>query len=209
MDGVIVDNHLFHMEAWMQFSRRHGFPLDEAEYKQHVNGRTISATMSYFFPGEKDPARIMQLGNEKEEIYRELYRAHQKPAEGLIDFLKTARQSGLKIGLGSSAPPENIVFTLDGLNLRQYFDAIVNGSEVTVGKPAPEVYLKLAKKLAVSASESIVLEDALAGIEAGKNAGAKVIGLATTHPAHEINHSDMVVNDFTELTVEALKKLFT
>ena len=208
MDGVIVDNHHYHLTAWMEFSKRYGFHLDEAEYKKHINGRTIAATMSHFFPEERDPHKIMALGNEKEEIYRALYRAHQKPLTGLIGFLESVIEAGILVGVGSSAPPANITFTLDGLDLRKYFKAIVNGSEVKKGKPEPEVYLKLAEKLGVRASDCIVLEDALAGIEAGKRAGAKVIGLATTHPAHEISHSDHVVHDFSSLSVDDLKALF-
>jgi beta-phosphoglucomutase len=208
MDGVIVDNHQFHLKAWMEFSKRHGFHLDEAEYKKHINGRTISATMAHFFPDEKNLDVIQALGAEKEKIYRELYAPHQKPTPGLVNFLRLALDAGIAVGVGSSAPPENIAFTLDGLDLRKYFAAIVNGSEVSVGKPAPEVYLKLAEKLGAKAEDSIVLEDALSGIEAGKNAGAKVIGLATTHPAHEISHSDLVINDFNGLTVDKLTSLF-
>jgi beta-phosphoglucomutase len=119
-----------------------------------------------------------------------------------------ANDAGIAVGVGSSAPPENITFTLDGLDLRKYFQAIVNGSEVKNGKPAPEVYLKLAEKLGAQAADSLVFEDALSGIEAGLNAGAKVVGLATTHPAHEISHSDLVVNDFAGLTVDRLTALF-
>lgn len=208
MDGVIVDNHYYHLKAWMEFSKRRGFHLDEAEYKKHINGRTIAATMGHFFPDVKDPYKIMAMGNEKEEIYRGLYRAHQKPLKGLVGFLEAVIGAGISVGVGSSAPPANITFTLDGLGLRKYFKAIVNGSEVKKGKPDPEVYLKLAEKLGAKASDCIVLEDALAGIEAGKSAGAKVIGLATTHPAHEISHSDLVVNDFSSLSVDDLKALF-
>jgi len=208
MDGVIVDNHMYHMRAWMEFSTRHGFHLDEAEYKKNINGRTIHATMSYFFPEVKDLSRIQALGNEKEEIYRRMYLEHQKPVDGLVDFLIEAKKAGIKIGVGSSAPPENIIFTLDGLGLRGHFEAIVNGSEVSVGKPHPEVYLKLASKLGVNANESIVFEDALSGIEAGRNSGAKVVGLATTHSANEISHTDLVINDFTSLTVGKLRSLF-
>ncbi len=209
MDGVIVDNHKYHLGAWIEFSKRHGFDLNEEEYKRHINGRTIVATMSHFFPAIKNRDEIMKLGNEKEEIYREIYRAHQKPVEGLVDFLEEAQSAGIKIGVGSSAPPENIVFTLDGLDLRKYFRVIVNGSEVSTGKPHPEVYLKLAEKLGVDPRSSIVLEDALSGIEAGRASGAKVIGLATTHEASELQHTDLVINDFTALTVLSLKELFT
>lgn len=208
MDGVIVDNHYYHLQAWMEFSKRHGFHLDETEYKRHINGRTIAATMSHFFPEESDPYKITALGNEKEEIYRELYRPHQQPLKGLITFLELTTEAGISVGVGSSAPPANITFTLDGLGLRKYFKAIVNGSEVKTGKPDPEVYLKLADKLGAKAGDCIVLEDALSGIEAGKRAGAKVIGLATTHPAHEISHSDLVVNDFSNLSVDDLRALF-
>lgn len=208
MDGVIVDNHKYHLGAWIEFSKRHGFDLNEEEYKKHINGRTIVATMSHFFPDIKDRNEILKLGNEKEEIYRKIYRDYQKPVEGLVDFLEEARLAGVKVGVGSSAPPENITFTLDSLDLRKYFAAIINGSEVSIGKPHPEVYLKLAEKLNVDPKSSIVLEDALSGIEAGKAAGAKVIGLATTHKANELAHTDLVINDFTSLTVERLKELF-
>ena len=176
MDGVIIDNHAYHMEAWLQFAKKNDLHLSETEYKQKINGRTIGEIIRIFFPEEHNPDTIQKLGNEKEQYYRSLYFYKRKLMDGLIPLLKACKLQHIPCGIGSSAPPENISFIIEHFQIKKYFRSIVDGSNVTNGKPHPEVYLKVAKGLGISPEKCVVFEDALSGIQAAKNAGMKTIG---------------------------------
>lgn len=122
-----------------------------------------------------------------------------KAHTGLLDFLDFAKSKRFKIALGTSAPTSNVDFTLDLLNLRKYFDVIVDGKDVQRGKPDPEVYLLCAAKLGLEAKNCVVFEDSLAGLESGIRAGCKVVGVATSHKSWELeNKTDTIIHDFTE-----------
>ena len=73
------------------------------------------------------------LEEEKELLYLEFYAAHRKPAEGLLEFLQELRSRGIKTALATSAGPGNIDFIVDGLGIRDQFDAIIGGAEVKKG----------------------------------------------------------------------------
>jgi beta-phosphoglucomutase len=198
MDGVIVDNHSFHFEAWMEFSRRHKFELNAQIYRDRFNGKTNRDLFQMIF-GEISPEKIEILSEEKEGLYQQLYKESMIAHKGLVDFLEYLKMRKFKIALGTSAPTSNVDFVMDGLFLRQYFDVIVDGTMVSQGKPHPEIYLKASSMLDLDPSECFVFEDSLAGLESGKRAGCKIIGVATSHEAFELRPmTDLIIYDFTE-----------
>ncbi|MVM28589.1 HAD-IA family hydrolase [Spirosoma sp. HMF4905] len=209
MDGVLIDNTDFHVNAWLQFAQHHNRPLTKDQYVENINGRVSADSMAYVFQRPISPGELIVLTEEKEAIYRELYRPHLQPAPGLLDFLGALKAQGVKLAVGTSAPESNVRFTLDGLPLRPYFDAIVDSSMIHKGKPDPEIYLTAAARVGVEAARCVVFEDAFAGIEAGIRAGMKVIALATTHTRNELvdTGASLIVDDFTQLTVEAVSAL--
>ncbi|MEM7550291.1 MAG: HAD family phosphatase [Bacteroidota bacterium] len=207
MDGVIVDNHKYHFKAWQVFAEKYGFELTEAFYKQQMNGRRMKNCLELVFNRSMTDEEVVSYDHEKEEIYRELYRPELKAHEGLIELLKDAREEGFKLAVATSAPTENVIFTIDGLGIRHFFDSIVDSTQVTQGKPHPEVYLKSAENVETEPSRCIVFEDALRGVEAGKNAGCKVVGVATTHNRSEIVGTDLVIDTFKDLNVDGLNEL--
>ena len=144
-------------------------------------------------------AEVEVLEEEKELIYREFYRDHIKPAPGLLEFLKRLRAQGIKTALATSAGPGNIDFIVDGLGIREQFDAIIGGAEVQKGKPDPEIYLKAADLVGINPSSCWVIEDSLQGIAAGQAAGMRVVGISTSHTAAELAHTDVVRPDFVDL----------
>ena len=89
------------------------------------------------------------------------------------------------MAIGSAAPPFNIDFVLDNLNLRDYFKAVVSADDVVQSKPHPEVYLKAANLLVADPSSCIVFEDAPKGVEAAANAGMKSVVVTTMHSEDE------------------------
>lgn len=198
MDGVVVDNHKYHFKAWMEFAKRHRFHLDEQIYRDKFNGKT-NADLFHMIFGAVTPEQMKAYADEKEGMYQELYRADMKAHTGLVDFLEYLQKRRIKIALGTSAPVFNVDFTLDTLKLRKYFEVIVDGSQVERGKPDPQVYQLCAMKLGLEPKDCTVFEDSLAGLESGARAGCRIVGVATSHEAWELEgKTDLILHDFTE-----------
>lgn len=203
MDGVIVANTDFHVRAWIDFTARHNRPLTLPQYFENINGRTSADAMAYAFGRPVLTDELDRLTEEKETVYRDLYAPHLQPTPGLIDFLDALKAARVRLAVGTSAPEANVVFTLDGLGIRPYFDAIVDASMIQRGKPNPEIYLTAAARVGVPPNRCVVLEDAFAGIEAGVGAGMVVVAVATSHTRAELETTgaSLIVDDFTDLTV--------
>jgi len=206
MDGVIVENHQYHYLAWQKIAAKHGITIDEVFYREKMNGRTLKKLMKVVFEREMSDEEAKSIGLEKEAIYRDLYKDHRKPTTGLIKFLEEAKEKGIPMAVGTSAPKENVEFTLDDLDLRKYFVGVVDDSMVVHGKPDPEVYLKGAELVDRKPEDCIVFEDAVSGIQAGKAAGAKVIGLATSHSREELD-ADLIIDNFSDLSWQQITDL--
>lgn len=202
MDGVIVDNHHYHTQAWQTFCKKHGMPLTEEDYRDNINGRTAPAIMQYLFGEEITQELILEYTIEKESLYRELFAPHLSLTPGLKVYLQNARDAKIPMAVATSAPTENVEFTLDGLGIRSYFSAILDQHAVTKGKPDPEVYTKACAALELSPAHCVVFEDAISGIKAGLAAGCTVIGVATSHSKDELTASKKNIYDFNEITIE-------
>lgn len=199
MDGVVIDNLPYHVDAWLLFCERKNIPLTREVFYRELNGMNSKDTFEWFYQREMSRAEVEVLEEEKELIYREFYRDHIKPAPGLLEFLKRLRAQGIKTALATSAGPGNIDFIVDGLGIREQFDAIIGGAEVQKGKPDPEIYLKAADLVGINPSSCWVIEDSLQGIAAGQAAGMRVVGISTSHTAAELAHTDVVRPDFVDL----------
>ena len=199
MDGVVVDNHKFHFKAWMAFAEKYKFTLNADIYRDQYNGKTNRDLFKMIF-GDISEEQIHLYAAEKEGMYQELYLPHLKAHTGLIEFLDYLQKKKIRIALGTSAPKINVDFTLDRLKLRQYFEVIVDGHQVSKGKPDPEVYKLCCMKLGLEPQRCVVFEDSLAGLESGKRAGCSIIGVATSHEAWELKvMTDTIIHDFTQM----------
>ena len=103
MDGVIVDNNDYHRKAWQQFLKRHGFDLSDEEYNRRISGRVNSELMRMLFGDNLSDEEIRIFGEEKEQIFRDLYEHHLRPLKGLRDFLRLLKKAGIKLAVGTSA----------------------------------------------------------------------------------------------------------
>ncbi len=195
MDGVIVDNHQWHFNSYIEFGKRHNLKITREEFGTYF-GTTNQFIMKSIFGENISEEDIIAFGEEKEAIYREMYLPVIEPVKGLPAFLQYASGLGIPIALATAAPKENVKFTLDATGLAHYFNTITDASMVERGKPDPQVYLVTAEKLGVQPSECIVFEDSIPGITAAKNAGMRVIGVATTHTADELRGylNEVIIN---------------
>lgn len=207
MDGTIVDNMDFHMKSWLEFFARRDMVLDADAFFRDTAGRQSHEIMSTYFgkPYTKETSR--ELDDEKEALYRELYAPHLKTVEGFMELIGKAKQQGIALAVATAAPNDNITFTLDGLDLRRHFNAVVGAADVARGKPNPDVFLLAAERCGVAPAHAIVFEDAPLGVEAARRAGMRAVVLTTTLPASAFAEFDNVIaiaRDFSELDIAAL-----
>jgi beta-phosphoglucomutase len=206
MDGVIVDSNPYHKLAFEAFLKRHDVFLTDDELKTRVYGRTNQEIMRFIFKENFSPERSEVWADEKEALFRKLYK-DVSPVKGLVSFLEKLKARNIKTAVGTSAPKLNLVFILEKIQLVSYFDALLHAADVQFGKPNPEIYLKAAGRLQTNPAHCIVIEDSLPGIQAGLDAGMKVIGITTTHTIAELAHAHLVIDDFESLTIEHLENL--
>ncbi len=200
MDGVVCHNMPAHEEAWTSFFRGYGIEIDLADFRANTMGMPTREVLRYYFKRDVPPEEARDAALVKETLYRKLYLPQRAPAKGLLPFLKGARAGGYHVGLGTGSKDDNVAFILDGLQLRPWFDAVVDGGMVTRGKPDPETFLILADKLQVSPKKCVVFEDSLLGEEAARRAGMPVVAITTSHRPDEFTFARIKADDFTTLS---------
>jgi beta-phosphoglucomutase len=207
MDGVIIDSNPFHKISLKSFCSKYGYDLDDEQLRNRIYGRTNKDWLANLF-GKIDPEQLKRYADEKEQLFRDLYANDIKAVAGLREFLETSKQLGIDCAIATSAPIENVDFTLEKTGLRKYFKKILDESHVSKGKPDPEIYIKTAAALGYPTDKCFVFEDSLSGVSSGRAAGCRVVGVMTTHTAEELSATDLVINDFREIKPDALIQKF-
>jgi beta-phosphoglucomutase len=208
MDGVLVDNNPWHIEAWTTFCKRHSVHMSAEEITSNF-GNTNADYLKFLFKRELNPKEIKEYGEEKEAIYRQIYKNKIKPLKGLLGLLDLLDKENYSIGLATSAPTVNVDFTLDGLGIKDRFKIIVDVTSIYKGKPDPEIYLLTAKRLGIPAAECIVFEDSIHGIQSAISAGMHAVGVLSSQTKEKLAKAHYLVNDFTEVSSAFLRRVLT
>jgi beta-phosphoglucomutase len=204
MDGTLIDSGEYHWLTWRDALAAEGYSLTHDEFASFF-GQRNDAIVRRFLGDSVSPEHAVRIGVEKEVAYRNLVRARGvSPLPGVRRWLERLHADGWKQAVASSAPPDNIETLVEVLDLGAVFQAFASGEEVPNGKPAPDVFLHAAAKLGVPPSRCIVVEDAPAGVEAGRRAGMRTIGLASLHATLD---ADLVVTSLEDLPDEAFDRL--
>lgn len=210
MDGVIVDTNPAHKKAILQFCETYNKQLNDEALAKYIWGRTNREWIRYLFGQSASDEQLKAYADEKELLFRTLYEPEVKLLPGLKAFLDTLKQHNIPMAVGTSAPRDNVDFIFKHTGIEKYFEAVLDESFVTTGKPDPEIYIKCAKALNFNPTDCIVLEDSFAGVRAGNAAGCKVVGITTTHSEDELIRvgADLTAPDFTSLAIDDLSTLF-
>ena len=209
MDGTLVDNLAYHFKAFDAYAEREGFTLLEP-MSLKFNGMHSDAIFSAILSKEVVVEYgLDRLNREKEEVYREMYRPNIEPIVGVVEFIRAAKAAGIKCAIGSSGCRENVEMIIEGLGIADLIDASISGSDVTHGKPHPEIFTKAHELLGLKAEECIVVEDAVNGILAGIAAGCKCIAVTTTASAETLSQAGASIcfADYSTLTIDDLNGL--
>lgn len=206
LDGVIVDTARYHYLAWQKLAQEFGIEFTP-EHNEHLKGVSRIRSLDIIL----DLGNIQATQEEKDKWLfdkNELYLSYLVDMDqsellpGIIDTLKFLKENGQYIALGSAS--KNARPILEKTAIMPYFDAIVDGNDVTNAKPDPEVFLRACQLLFVSPEDSIVFEDSVAGVQAANSARMKSIGIGDQEILHE---AEYIFPDFTTINHQFLRSL--
>jgi len=204
LDGVIVDTAKYHYQSWRRLANELGFDFTEAQNEQlkgvsrmdslaiilGIGDKTLTEEEKQHFAAKKNDwyvAFVDEMG--KEELL-----------PGTVEFLEELKAAKIKIALGSAS--KNAMKILDRVDITHYFDAVIDGTKTTKGKPDPQVFEMGAASLRVSAQHCVVFEDALKGVEAAKNGNMYCVGVGEEDVLHQ---ADFVIKSLAEVSLNRLK----
>lgn len=210
LDGVITDTAEFHFIAWKNIAEEIGIKIDRS-FNEALKGvsRTESLERILRYGGREGDFSQEEkeiLARKKNSLYKELItkitRADLLP--GIWDLLQDLRSGGIKLGLASMS--KNVFSVVDNLQVRKFFDVIVDVREVERGKPDPEIFLRAAKDLGVQPKDCLAIEDAEAGVKAIKKAGMFAIGIGSEK---ELAEADLILPTTGGLSLSFIQRVFT
>ena len=229
LDGVVTDTASLHATCWKQMfdeylqkrARHRGEafrPFDLAtDYRLYVDGKPRFDGVRDFLSSRgiqlpegnpDDPAEVETvcgLGNRKNDLVNHVIAdVGVEPYDGTVQFIHQLRRDGFKIAVVTSS--QNCTAVLKAAKLDEFFEVQVDGNTIhaqrLAGKPAPDTFLMAAKLLGVEPKRTVVIEDAISGVQAGANGRfGLVIGIARKGNAEELKHhgAHLVVDDLAEL----------
>jgi len=209
LNGTMINDMEYHTLAWQQVINEDlKENLSYNFVKKEMYGKNHEVLERIFGSDRFTAEEIKKLSFDKEKRYQETYFPKLELIKGLDDFLEKAKRHGILMAIGSAAISFNIDFVVDGLKIRNYFEAIVSADDVEKSKPDAETFLKSAERLNVKPADCIVFEDAPKGVESAFNAGMKCIVLLTTHDLEEFNEYSNILGFINNFNDPILKALF-
>jgi beta-phosphoglucomutase len=205
MDGVIIDSAEAHRLAWYRMALEAGLPFSDEQFAATFGMRNDRIFAVLW--GEMPAERIKELSDRKETYFREFVREKVGPLPGAIELLATLQDAGYAQALASSAPIKNIEVISETLGLGKYLSALVSGETVPHGKPAPDVFLKAATELGIEPAYCLVIEDAVAGVEAAHAGGMRCIAVAGDRDLPGLHAAELMVKDLTQVTIEKIRNM--
>ncbi|MEO8664494.1 MAG: HAD family phosphatase [Ignavibacteria bacterium] len=198
MDGVLIDSEPAYLEMNLKMFSEYGIGMDDENYKALVGMPSLPMwTMlkeKYDLKNEVTDIIQREKGRMYDILNSELIPG---PMDGVVDLLERLASEGFKLSVASSSAKSNIELILNRLNLSKYFSYVISGEEVINGKPAPDIFLKVADHFTQPADKCFVIEDSANGVAAANSAGMLCIGFKNNGSnEQDISKADLIINNF-------------
>ncbi len=206
LDGVIVDTAKYHFLAWQKIAAQLGIDFTHEHNEQlkgvsRIRSLEIILAIGNVTITQEEKDNLLLKKNEDYLTYIDKM-DESEILDGVMPVLQYLKQNNQPIALGSAS--KNARPILEKVKILDYFDAIVDGNDVTNAKPDPEVFLQAAKKLNMPAEGAIVFEDSVAGVQAANVAQMVSVGIGDHAVLHEAHYN---FNNFTEIDTTFLQNL--
>jgi beta-phosphoglucomutase len=182
LNGTMIFDGKYHEIAWKEYSDKlAGRILTTEEFQHHVLGHTNRDILEYLMgKGTLSDERILELTEEKEAAYRDLYvkdTENFKLVDGLEEYLDYIKEKGININIATGSNLTNLDFYFEQFKLDRWFDkskaAYDDGT--MAAKPAPDMYIRAMERIGAAPEETMVIEDGPSGVKAAAAAGAAFI----------------------------------
>ena len=207
MDGTLVDNMQYHLQAWEKVVSEAGSNLKGEKLMKELYGKNSEVIERIFGKARFTKDEIEQMSLKKEQYYHALYVSHIKLLPGLKTFLEEAHKQGVKTAIATAGLGVNIDFILDHTHTRRLFDAFVSDEDVRRSKPDPETFIMAAGKLDAAPEQCIVFEDSTKGVESAQQANMKAVAVLTGKGEADFapfSNVIKMVSDYKDLSLEEL-----
>lgn len=175
MDGLMIDSEPYHLKAFDTVLRRYNSSLSQEENKTRYIGIEDIVAAADMVERKQLPISKEELVQKKQQAYLQYLKSDIVAKVGLMELLISLKQLRLKTAVASGSALHEIKTIVANLNIREYFDFLCSSTQVSHGKPAPDVFLYAASNLGVDPASCLVLEDSPSGLYAGKAANMHVI----------------------------------
>lgn len=208
LDGVIVDSHPAHKQAWRMFLASLGQLVSESNLDFIFEGHRRREILVHFL-GELSESEIEEYGTKKDEFFRQAC-SLPEPVAGSIEFIKSLEKAGLCIAVATSASRQRAQWTLEQLKIAHCFEAVVTGDDVVRSKPDPAIYRLAAQRLSISPEHLFAVEDSVCGVHSAKSAGLRCLGIGRGAEVPPLigAGADCVLPSLVNLSVKDLEKAF-
>lgn len=212
VDGTMVDSEPLHVSSWDRTLQAYGYTLADLsqEFRATMAGKKPIAIASGMIEELHLHVSADEFLAKKTALFTKLVATDLRGMPGVVESIKRFSKRGFLLGIGTALDRNYINTVLDVLQVAEYFKVIVTGDEIKNGKPHPDTYVTVAKKLKVNPKECIVLEDAKSGIQSAKAAGCVCIAIKNPHALpQDTSQADLTVNTLDEITDEYLEMALT
>jgi beta-phosphoglucomutase family hydrolase len=207
MDGTLVETTEADFKAWQRVFNDHGRSLSFDDYFPLLGRKSQDVVENVLaLSGEVAQENMQRKMHYFEEI---VATTGLQLLPGADQLLKELRRADIVLGLATSSRQPKMKLVLEKTGLSFYFHTVITGEMVDRGKPSPDIFLLAASRMAVSPADCVVVEDAVHGVRAANAAGMKSVGIVSTHQKEELEDAHLVINGYSELTVDVLKGLFS
>lgn len=202
LDGTLVDSMWMWGDIDVEYLGRHKIAVPQGLDKE-IEGMSYTQTAAYFKERFALPYPLDEIKEEWVRMAYDKYRHEVPLKKGALDFLQYVRARGIRTGIASSNSVELVRAVLESNRVLPYFESVHTACEVPEGKPAPDIYLLVAKELRVPPGRCLVFEDVPNGIRAGKNAGMRVCAVEDAFSAKDREEkrllADYYINDYDDI----------
>ena len=211
VDGTLIDTAEQHFNSWAALSREIDKPFTREHFAATFGMRNPEVIRVLYGDNYTD-AEIADMAERKENFYKADARASGlELLPGVQQLLTDLHAAGFQQAIGSSAPRGNLDLLFELLGLEHFFEAVVSMEDVQRGKPDPQVFQVAAQRIGLDPAHCLVMEDAVAGVQAAKAAGMKAIGITFVahHPEASLRQAgaDLIVKNLEEVSVATIQAL--
>lgn len=215
LSGVIIDDEGINQALVADIMLKENLRSDGSEYAQYCRSRCDRDCLKDILANRGrilSDAYIDRLVETKTKAYRQqIEQLDELPlSPNLSEFLTQLKEQNISIGLVTGAIRSEVEYILQRAEIATYFDIIVAGDDLKLGKPKPEPYLLAIKQLNLHPSECLAIEDNPVGIEAAKQAKIQVVGISNIYPLHMLQRqANWTVDDFLEIELDRVDRVLS